>query len=255
MKMINTRWTFALALTLSLITLLTAGCENCPCLSSKKEPAKDDSKMSAPPAPKADPNVVTLFDGKTMGNWKPTNFGGEGEVEIKDGTMIIHLGAPISGVTWQGQPPAKVNYEISLEAQRVDGTDFFCGLTVPVKDTSVSLICGGWGGGVTGLSSLDGIDASENETTGYLTYENGKWYKIKVQVLDTRIRAWVNGEQVVNVDTTEKRIDVRIEVELSKPLGIATFQTTGAYRNIEFRKLTAEQVKAAIAEAKKAESP
>ena len=242
-----------ITLTLAGVSLLATGCENCPCLGdSKKDGAKAAAKDDTP---KADPNVISLFDGKTMGNWKVTDFGGQGEVEIKDGEMIIHLGSPISGITWKGQAPAKVNYEITLEAMRADGSDFFCGLTFPYKDSAISLICGGWGGGVTGLSSIDGMDASENETTGYLTYENGKWYKIKVQALENRICAWVDEKQVVNVDTTDRLIDTRIEVELSKPLGISTFATTGKLRNMQLRKLTEAEAAAALAAAKKAELP
>lgn len=58
-----------------------------------------------------------------------------------------------------------MNYELSLEAMRVDGSDFFCGLTFPVGSNFCSFIVGGWGGGVVGLSSLNSEDASQNETT------------------------------------------------------------------------------------------
>ena len=42
------------------------------------------------------------------------------------------------------------------------------------------------------------------------------------------------------MDTTDKAIDVRIEVEESKPLGIATWNTAGAVRNIQLKKLPEE---------------
>ena len=107
----------------------------------------------------------------TLGEWKKTAFGGEGDVVVEDGQILIDAGNPMSGITWKGKCP-KMNYELSLEAQRVSGSDFFCGLTFPVGDDPCSFICGGWGGGVVGLSSLDGNDASENETTKYQEFES-----------------------------------------------------------------------------------
>ena len=37
-------------------------------------------------------------------------------------------------------------------------------------------------GGVVGLSSIGGFDASENETTQFVEFKNGQWYKIRLRV-------------------------------------------------------------------------
>jgi hypothetical protein len=227
------------------ITILTA------CGGDGKDSAKKDASTTQPhsdkPAEKttdkpngsaqADPNVTKLFDGKTLTNWKVTEFGGQGEVEVKNGELLIHYGEILSGVNYTGKLPARMNYEINLEAKKVDGSDFFCGLTVPVKDKHISLILGGWGGGVAGLSSLDGTDASENETTLYQEFETGKWYKVKMQVLPEQINVWLNGKLVIDVTIKGREVSIRPEVELSAPFGICTFQTSAAYRNITFTKL------------------
>jgi hypothetical protein len=110
-----------------------------------------------------------LFNGKDLKGWKVTDFGGQGETEVKDGKIITLMGASLSGVQYTNSVPTN-NYAISLEAMKVDGSDFFLGLTFPVKDTHCSLIVGGWGGGVVGLSSVDSMDASENETTKFVTF-------------------------------------------------------------------------------------
>ena len=124
----------------------------------------------------------------------------------------------MTGITWVGDVP-KIDYELTLEAMRVDGSDFFCGLTFPVGDSPCSFIVGGWGGGVVGLSSIDGSDASENETTKYQEFESGRWYAVRLKVTKQKIEAWLDKKQMVNLDTKDRKISVRLEVELSRPWG------------------------------------
>lgn len=209
----------------------------------------DDAKKADGKKPaKKDKNVLKLFDGKTLKGWKPTEFGGEGEVRVKDGVLYLEVGSDLTGITWKDPKKLpKTNYEITLEAMRVDGFDFFCGLTVPVKDSFCSLIVGGWGGGVCGISCVDGYDASENDTTTYREFKSKQWYKIKMRVTDTRIRAWIDKDEIVDQDIRDKKINVRIEVELSQPLGFASWQTTAGLRNIQVRKLSEKEIKAEAA--------
>ncbi|MFO0871660.1 MAG: DUF1080 domain-containing protein [Pirellulales bacterium] len=185
-----------------------------------------------PPVPAA--NWKPLFDGKSLDGWKSTRFGGDGEIEIDDGQLILHAGAPLTGVTWTRDFP-KVNFEIALEAQRVEGTDFFVGLTFPVRDSHASFIVGGWAGSVVGISSIDGRDASENETTQVLKFDNGKWYRFRVRVTAERIQAWINDDQVVNVNIKDRKVTTRNEVNLSQPVGLATYDTKAAIRHFRFR--------------------
>ncbi len=196
------------------------------------------AEKPAPPTPQnlKPGQEISLFDGKTLGPWKSTDFGGQGDVTIKDGAIHMATGSYMTGINWAG-PVVRMNYEITLEAMRVEGSDFFCGLTFPVGEKPCSLILGGWGGSVCGLSSLDSFDASENETTRVMSFENGKWYRVQLRVVPDRIQAWLDDEPLVDVETTGKRIDIRLEVEASQPLGIATWNTAGAVRNIRLKKL------------------
>jgi hypothetical protein len=130
-----------------------------------------------------------------------------------------------------------MGYEISLDAKRVAGSDFFCGLTFPVGTNYLSFIVGGWGGGVVGLSSVDGMNASENETTSYMNFVNGRWHHIRIRVEPEKIQAWIDEDRVVDLETTGKSFSIRIEMEASKPLGIATWNTAAALKNIQLRKL------------------
>lgn len=177
-----------------------------------------------------------LFDGKTLKGWKPSDFAGHGDVEAEAGKILIGSGSELTGITWTGSLP-KDEYEITLEAMRTDGHDFFCGLTFPVGKSPCSLIIGGWGGSTVGLSSIDGLDASENETGSYHEFKSNKWYTIRLRVTESEIQAWIDKEQVVDVDYSDRKISIRFEVEPSEPLGIATWCTSAAIRNIRMKKL------------------
>lgn len=185
----------------------------------------------------ADPPATNLFNGKDLKGWKITDFGGQGEVEVKDGKIVVNQGASLSGVHYTNTVPTN-NFQITVEAMKVDGDDFFCGLTFPVNDSHCTLVLGGWGGGVVGLSSIDGMDASENETTKYIKFEKNKWYKIKVEVRPERIIAWLDDDKIVDADIKDHRISLRAgSVELQIPLGLCTYQTTAAWRNIRLTPL------------------
>ena len=178
-----------------------------------------------------------LFDGKTLTNWEPTKFGGEGAVKVENGQITLDTGRSLTGITWAGRELPKTNYEIALQAMRVDGRDFFAGITFPVADSFCSLILGGWGGSVVGLSSINFMDASENETSQSIDFENGRWYNVRIRVTPQKIQAWLDDRQIIDQDLKDNRISVRMEVEPSKPLGVATWKTKGALRDIRLRRL------------------
>ena len=175
-----------------------------------------------------------LFDGRSLTGWKPTPFGGEGEVRVAAGAIEIAQGSDMSGITWCGEFPRQ-EYEISLDARRVEGSDFFCGLTFPVGDDPCSLIVGGWGGGVVGLSSIDGRDAANNDTTHYHAFKTGQWYAVRVRVTPERIECFIDDERVVDQPLAGHALSIRDEVIPSKPLGIATYATTAQLKNLRWR--------------------
>lgn len=178
-----------------------------------------------------------LLDGESLKGWEVINFAGHGEVELELGAIVLPMGDPFTGVRYTNTFP-KMNYEIGLEALRVMGSDFFCGLTVPVGESCCSLILGGWGGSLVGISSLDSMDASENETTKFINFENGKWHLVRLRVTEKKIEVWLGDEKIINVATEGRKISPRPgEIERCAPLGIASWQTTGMVREIRYRKV------------------
>ncbi len=177
-----------------------------------------------------------LFDGRTLYGWEEINYAGKGEVTVKDGQIILSMGY-MTGIKWTNDPPT-MNYEVEYEAKRVDGADFFASLTFLVNTNPCTLIVGGWGGGTVGISSLNDMDASENETSKFMNFENGKWYKFRVRVTKKKIQVWVDEEKLIDVVHTDKKISLRPgDIELSQPFGFSTWSTTGALRNIKIRYL------------------
>src|SRR6266571_2922205 len=250
MKTTSAVWQAALSL------ILATGCNSERARSSAQTESVQRqvtaSSPASPPAPREDLQELAakpaasfegegwqpLFDGKTLAGWRETDFAGRGEVQCQFGLMVLNTGDPFTGINWTNDFP-RLNYELALDALRVSGGDFFCGLTVPVGDSFCSLIVGGWGGSLVGISSLDGMDASENETTKFINFEQGRWYRIRLRVTENRIEAWIDSDKLVNVDTAEKQISLRPgDIELSKPFGLACWQTAAAVREIRLRRVS-----------------
>jgi hypothetical protein len=188
-------------------------------------------------APRPDAEWQPLFDGKTLGNWRPTKFTADGAVKVEDGRIVLDTGRSMTGITWGGAVLPATNYEIALQAMRIEGSDFFAGVTFPVDNSFCSLILGGWGGSVVGLSSINGQDASENDTSQSMDFENGRWYSVRIRVTPAKIEAWLDDRQIISQDLKGRRIDIRIEMEFSKPLGVASWRTKAAVRDVRLRRL------------------
>lgn len=177
-------------------------------------------------------DTLSMFNGKTLDGWTETMFEGQGRVRVRDGSIILGVGSDLTGVNWTGDYPLS-NYEIHLEAMRVEGSDFFCALTFPVKESFCTLVIGGWNGSVLGLSNIDGYDAVNNFTGDSRNFRNNRWYTIRLRVTDKKIEAWLDGrDKIVDFTIGNYRLSLRSEVVPSIPLGIATWRTEGAIRNV-----------------------
>lgn len=202
---------------------------------SSKEKGKDEAGWKA------------LFDKKSLDGWKSADFYAAGKVHVKGETIVMEKGKKLTGVTYARKDFPTMDYEVTLEGKKIKGDDFFCTTTFPVGDSFCSLVVGGWGGTVVGLSSLNGGDASENETRKDMEFKDGQWYRVRIRVSKDRIEAWIDKDKVVDLDTKGLKISTRPECNFSKPFGVATYDTTAAVRNIQVRKLTEADKKAIAA--------
>jgi len=186
-----------------------------------------------------------LFDGESMAGWSVPIYGGDGEVEVQEGNIVIGRGDSMTGIRYEKEFP-NIDYELQYEARRTGGYDFFAACTFPVKKSFCTFVNGGWGGGMVGLSSVNGYDASENETNSYYDFKANTWYRFRIQVKSDQIQVWIATQDkegnweaektLVDLAIDDKtQLSTRMEVSQYKPLGFCTWSTEGQLRNIEYR--------------------
>jgi hypothetical protein len=204
---------------------------------NRVQPKASSSVLISPATPiTTDQN---LFDGQTLAGWtiiEKYDFERHGEVKVEDNAILLAPGTPATGIRVEGDFP-RLNYEVTLDAKRIEGADFFCGITFPVGEDYLSLVLGGWGGGATGISNLDNMSAIENETTGFHEFEQDRWYRIRLRVTDDKVEAWVDDEQIVGVEHAKHKLSIWWEQEPVRPFGIASWYTKSALRNIRLTHL------------------
>ena len=192
----------------------------------------------------ADAEWRVLFDGADLGEWRTGVYGDPPDYEVTDDGVVLPQTAWLSGMTYDGDVP-RTPYRLEVEATRRYGSDFFLGVTFPVRDSHLTLVLGGWGGAVSGLSCIDGKDASDNDTRTSRYFPNGKRQTVVIDVADDRIVATVNGEGVVDrALAAAEELSLRTEVIESRPLGLAAFATSTTVHSVRVRPLSPGSIQA-----------
>ena len=200
--------------------------------------APNEGKLSMKPG---EDGWISLFNGKDLAGWKVPNFGGEADVTVEDGIMTIGMGAMVSGIALNQDFPFKSNFEIEVTAMRTMGSDFYAAITCPVgADGFVTFINGGWGGSVFGFSSINGFDASENETMELLSTKANQWYTFRVKVYDDRIEGWMDDKLVTKAMREGNTFTTRFEVDYSKPVGVTNYCCETKIKSIRCREIKKE---------------
>ena len=213
--------------------------DDCDCC--KPPSAASLMKSSTQPAhqhgdTKSAPQLRSLFNGKTLENWKVVEYAGAGDVTVQDGNILFATGERLTGIAYTGDMPT-TNYEISLKARKLEGSDFFAGITFPIDKSFATFVLGGWGGSLCGVSSIDGDDAAHNDFKTFQRFDNNVWYNVRLRVTTDKLQAWLDKEQILDIDTRGKKFDIRADVDDSKPMGIAAFQTKSEIKDITLTKI------------------
>jgi len=177
-----------------------------------------------------------LFNGKDLSGWKLADIWGNGKVEVlSNGVVSCGIGKPLSGIAYTNPFPT-MSYEVKLEALRKEGSDFLVALTLPVDSNACTVVIGGWGGGLCGISSIDYMDASENSHSSGVTLTNNVWYTLRVRVTPGLLEVALNDTLYTAKVPFEKssRFSLRAGSDIDKclPFGLATFETRALWRNL-----------------------
>jgi hypothetical protein len=182
-----------------------------------------------------------LFNGKDLAGWSVIPYDGAGKVSaLSNGVVECGAGNPFSGIVCAGAP-LRMNYELSLDAMRVEGSDFFVALTIPVTTNYCTVIIGGWGGSLCGVSSVDYLDASENQWSECKNLENNRWYRLRVRVTPGVLQVFLNDKLYgARIEYGEpRRLSLRYgDIDRTAPLGLATYCTRAWWRNFTLTPIT-----------------
>ncbi len=109
-----------------------------------------------------------------------------------------------------------------------------------MSDQFCSVVIGGWGGATLGISSINGSDASENEWSRIMSFDNEKWYSFHLKVSKEQILFSVDDETMIDVPRKDNQFDTRIEVIRSRPFGLCNYQCITEIKDFAYRKLDAK---------------
>jgi len=177
-----------------------------------------------------------LFNGKDLSGWKLADIWGNGKVEVlSNGVVSCDIGKPLSGIAYTNPFPT-MSYEVKVEAMRKAGSDFLIALTLPVESNACTVVIGGWGGGLCGISSIDFMDAAENSYSSGVALTNNIWYTLRVRVTPGLLEVALNDTLYTAKVPFEKssRFSLRSGSDIDKtlPFGLATFETHALWRNL-----------------------
>lgn len=90
-----------------------------------------------------------------------------------------------------------------------------------------------------GLSNVDDMSAVDNSTTRSIQFKKGTWYDIEAEVSDKTIVVALDDKVIIEQDLKDHRFEVWPQQEPARPLGITTYDTKGAIRDVVVTRLEA----------------
>jgi Domain of Unknown Function (DUF1080) len=177
-----------------------------------------------------------LFNGKDLSGWKRAEIWGNGTVEARsNGVVSCGIGKPLSGIAYTNSFPT-MSYEVKMDAMRKEGGDFFVAMTLPIETNACTIVIGGWGGGLCGISSIEYMDASENPYSSGLALTNNVWYTLRVRVTPGLLEVFLNDTLYTAKVTFEKSSLFTLrsgsDIDKTLPFGLATYETHALWRNL-----------------------
>ena len=226
--------------TLFFVVLATFSCGSTKLQSHSEQAVAPINEVEKPPFVQVVPEGWTaMMDGNSLEGWEKVRNVGEAQPYIYNGVLTLPMSvfSSMTGLCMENEYLFPVvNYAIYYEARRIEGNDIFGGLSFPYKNSYATLVVGGWGGSICGLSCIDGECAFENETATVIFFEDNVWYPIYLRVTNDSIRAEINDITVVDIATAGRRIHLRGGT-IAPSLTFFTYMSGGQFRNMRMKRL------------------
>jgi hypothetical protein len=177
-----------------------------------------------------------LFNGRDLSGWKVADLWGSGKIEaLSNGVVSCGIGKPMTCVAYTNSFPT-MSYEVKMEAMRKEGSDFFVAMTIPVESNACTVVIGGWGGSLCGISSINFMDAAENQHSEAVNLKNDVWYTLRVRVTPGVLEVFLNDTlytaKVEFQNSTVFSLRAGSDIDKTLPFGLATYETHALWRNL-----------------------
>ena len=196
-------------------------------------PAALPAVAAAPPELLSPGEEIELFDGATLGQWKPESVGASDAVRVEAGAIQLRWGSPGTSVVWTGtRIPA--NFELALEVMRSEGSGSgYWFLTFPIDgERTCTLTLAEAMGWLCGDSGPVGDGALTRD----FALEDGTWHSVRLRVHPDRIEASLDGEALV-VEPVNPPATAVSEDASDPSLEIATWAMSASVRDIRLKRL------------------
>jgi len=205
----------------------------------KAEEEPEDAPQATAQMPPAGAREWALFDGTKLDGWRvldprpPSRLRGP-SVRLGGGRLVLDGGKRAAGIAWTG-PLLRENYELAVEAMRIERDGAFLAIVFPVGDASCALVVGGPPG--TGLDTIDGQPLPRNPTRRDTWFDSGRLYKISIRVTRTRVAVRVDQNTLLEMPRAGHDFTTPEWCSDFKPLGLLNWRTAAAVRSVRMRRL------------------
>lgn len=171
-----------------------------------------------------------MFNGKDLTGWEVV---AENRiVGASEGQLNLAASQLSTDIRWTYDDFPSVDYEVKVEAKRVEGEGAFCHMVFPIEACHCFLVIGAEGD-IVALDRVDGLGILDikNETARRMHFERNRWYRVHLRVTREKVVVLIDGKEEINV--AADRLSLPTAWMFLRPFALGTWQTTATVRDIK----------------------